>query len=116
MRGAPPNFLSRHGVAPPLENTGGMALGVIEEVTYRAKTITLRAGEGLFLYTDGVTAAMDHADNLFSEARLRECLQRVNGAAPTEVIRDALGAVKRFAAGAEQNDDITTLAIRYLRQ
>jgi sigma-B regulation protein RsbU (phosphoserine phosphatase) len=111
-----PYFLSRHGVAQPLENTGGMALGVMEEVTYRAKTITLRAGEGLFLYTDGVTEAMDNADNLFSEARLKECLQRVNGAAPTEVIRNALAAVKRFVAGAEQNDDITTLAIRYLRQ
>ena len=56
-----------------------------------------------------------YADNLFSEARLKECLQRVNGAAPTEVIRNALEAVKRFATGAEQNDDITTLAIRYLR-
>jgi phosphoserine phosphatase RsbU/P len=111
-----PYFLSRQGVAQPLENTGGMALGVTEDVTYRAKTIALRAGEGLFLYTDGVTEAMDRAGNLFSDLRLQECLQRVNGAASTEVIRNALEAVKQFAAGAEQSDDITTLALRYLRQ
>lgn len=100
----------------PLENTGGMALGVMEDVTYRTKAIALRAGEGLFLYTDGVTEAMDSAENLFSESRLQACLQQVNGVAPTEVIRHALEAVKQFAAGAEQTDDITTLAIRYLRQ
>jgi len=59
---------------------------------------------------------MDCAGNLFTELRLQERLQRVNGAASTEVIRNALEAVKQFAAGAEQSDDITTLALRYLRQ
>ena len=55
------------------------------------------------------------AGNLFTEPRLQACLQQANGAAPTEVIRNALEAVKQFATGAEQSDDITTLAIRYLR-
>ena len=110
-----PFFLSRTGKVQLLENTGGMALGVMEEVIYKAKTIALQAGEGLFLYTDGVTEAMDRAGNLFTEPRLQACLQRANGAAPTEVIGNALEAVKQFAAGAEQSDDITTLAIRYLR-
>ena len=110
-----PFFLSRNGKVQLLENTGGMALGVMEEVVYKAKTVALQAGEGLFLYTDGVTEAMDRAGNLFTEPRLQECLQQANGATPTEVIRRALEAVKRFATGAEQSDDITTLAIRYLR-
>jgi sigma-B regulation protein RsbU (phosphoserine phosphatase) len=110
-----PFFLSGNGRVQLLENTGGMALGVMEEVTFRAKTIVLQAGEGLFLYTDGVTEAMDRAGNLFTEPRLQECLQQANGAAPAEVIRNALEAVKQFATGAEQSDDITTLAIRYLR-
>jgi sigma-B regulation protein RsbU (phosphoserine phosphatase) len=110
-----PFFLSPTGKVQLLENTGGMALGVMEEVIYKAKTIALQAGEGLFLYTDGVTEAMDRAGNLFTEPRLQACLQRANGAAPTEVIGNALEAVKQFAAGAEQSDDITTLAIRYLR-
>jgi anti-sigma regulatory factor (Ser/Thr protein kinase) len=87
---------------------------VLKDTRYRAKTIQLRAGEGLFLYTDGVTEAMDSADNLFSDRRLREFLQRANGSSPTELIRGVLGEVKRFASGAEQSDDITTLAIHYL--
>src|SRR5437773_11200210 len=69
-----PYVLSQHGTVEPLENPGGMALGVLESATYRAKTVRLRVGDGLFLYTDGVTEAMDSAGNLFSERRLQEVL------------------------------------------
>ncbi|HEV8712868.1 MAG TPA: GAF domain-containing SpoIIE family protein phosphatase [Candidatus Binatia bacterium] len=109
----PPYLLSPQGTVIPLDNPGGMALGVRANAPYRAKRIQLRKGESLFLYTDGVTEAMDHAGNLFSERRLQDCLQQVSGAAPLELIRDAVSAVKRFASGAEQSDDITALAIRY---
>jgi anti-sigma regulatory factor (Ser/Thr protein kinase) len=61
-----------------------------------------------------VTEAMDSADNLFSDRRLREFLQRANGSSATELIRGVLGEVKRFSSGTEQSDDITALAIRYL--
>jgi sigma-B regulation protein RsbU (phosphoserine phosphatase) len=56
---------------------------------------------------------MDRADNLFSERRLQQCLQEVSRATPLELIRGAVSAVKRFATGAEQSDDITALAIQY---
>jgi len=108
-----PYVLSQHGTVAPLENPGGMALGVIESATYRAKTVRLRAGDGLFLYTDGVTEAMDSAGNLFSERRLQGVLQRANGLSPAETIQNVVSEVKRFAAGTEQSDDITTLAITY---
>jgi sigma-B regulation protein RsbU (phosphoserine phosphatase) len=111
-----PYLLSQQGEARLLDNTGGMALGVMEDVEYRTKTVAIQAGEGLFLYTDGVTEAMDREGNLFSDRRLRECLQQACATAPTEVIQVALQRVKQFAAGAEQSDDITTLAVRYLRQ
>ena len=109
----PPYVLSSQGVVVPVDNTGGMALGVLENVSYRAKGLQLRAGESLFLYTDGLTEAMDRADNLFSERRLQECLQGVKGVTPAELIRGAVRVVKQFAAGAEQSDDITALAIQY---
>jgi sigma-B regulation protein RsbU (phosphoserine phosphatase) len=111
-----PYVLTREGEAKPVENTGGMALGVMEEAAYGAKKITLRAGDGLFLYTDGVTEAMDGAGTLFSDHRLWRFLQEVNGSPPRELIRRAMGAVKQFTAGAEQSDDITALALQYLRQ
>jgi sigma-B regulation protein RsbU (phosphoserine phosphatase) len=92
-----------------------MAVGVMEDAKYRMKTLRLHTGEGLFLYTDGVTEAMDANGNLFSDDRLQSALQRDQSPPPIEVIRRTLEEVKQFVAGAEQSDDITTLAIRYLQ-
>jgi serine phosphatase RsbU (regulator of sigma subunit) len=110
-----PYLLSRTGQAQFIENTGGMAVGVMGDAKYRMKTLRLHTGEGLFLYTDGVTEAMDANGNLFSEDRLQSALQRDQSPPPMEVIRRTLEEVKQFVAGAEQSDDITTLAIRYLQ-
>lgn len=109
-----PPFLVRAGGAPQaLERTGGIVLGVMENVSYRERRTTLRAGDAIFLYTDGVTEAMDREGALFSEIRLERLLNEASGASPEAVIRRALAAVSDHSAGAAQSDDITTLAIRY---
>jgi sigma-B regulation protein RsbU (phosphoserine phosphatase) len=108
-----PYFVS-HAETRPLRNTGGIALGFTEDVTYRSEKIMLRAGDGLFLYTDGVTEAMDEGENQFSEPRLEEFLQQANGSSATEIIRGAVDQVRRHSAGAPQSDDITILALKFL--
>lgn len=112
----PPYVLFQNGAVEALEQTGGMALGVLEDVTYGTKKVTLRPREEIFLYTDGVTEAMDSAGNLFSDHRLREFLQRAHKLSPTELIHSVVSEVKRFSCGAEQSDDITALALQYLRR
>jgi len=112
----PPYLLSSQGTVVSLDNPGGMALGVRANALYRAKQIQVRTGESLFLYTDGVTEAMDRAANLFSERRLQECLQAIARTTPPELVRGAVDAVKHFAAGAKQSDDITALALQYLQR
>jgi sigma-B regulation protein RsbU (phosphoserine phosphatase) len=97
-----------------LAKTGGMALGVVPDTTYHAKTRQLQAGDQLFLYTDGVTEAMDRAATLFSDRRLREYLTRMHGLSSAVLTRGVLAEVHRFAAGAVQSDDITALAIQYI--
>jgi sigma-B regulation protein RsbU (phosphoserine phosphatase) len=108
-----PYFVS-HAETVPLRNTGGMALGCVKDVNYRSEKITLQAGEGLFLYTDGVTEAMDDKGNQFSEIRLEQFLRQANGASVTEIIRGAVNQVQSHSAGAPQSDDITALALKYL--
>ena len=108
-----PYFIS-HAETRPLRNTGGMALGFTEDVTYRSGKIVLRAGDGLFLYTDGVTEAMDEGENQFSEPRLAEFLHQANGSSATEIIHGAVDQVRRHSAGAPQSDDITALTLKYL--
>jgi phosphoserine phosphatase RsbU/P len=109
----PPYVLRHGGIPEPLEGTGGMVLGAIDTITYRAKHARLQPGDGLFLYTDGVTEAMDCDGQLYSDDRLRRLLRQVNAAAPAQLVRDVIDDVKRHSGSAPQSDDITTLALCY---
>ena len=88
-------------------------LGVMERARYESKSLVLKPGAGLVLYTDGVTEAMDENENLFSERRLEEFLASVNDASPEELTNALVNEVRRFSGGAPQSDDITILALRY---
>lgn len=111
----PPYRLSASGKVEALERTGGLVLGVMEDTPYQTKQTTLRQGDGLFLYTDGITEAMDTQGNLFSDERLQTCLRQTSGASPRDIIRGVVDEVKRFASTAPQSDDMTALALTYLR-
>lgn len=109
----PPYLLSASGEVETLERTGGLVLGVMDDMPYQSKQVTLSTGDSLFLFTDGITEAMDCHDDLFSDARLRAVLRQMHGASSAEIIRGVVSEVERFAAGAPQSDDITALALVY---
>ena len=74
----------------------------------------LRPGDCIFLYTDGVTEALNSGNELYSEARLKAFF---NESAPKDGSLDELLAllhqdIAAFAGGAEQADDITMLLLR----
>ena len=106
-------YLLSNGRIEPLENTAGRVLGVTEGAKYHSNRIILQPGDGLFLYTDGVTEALDQRQNFFSERRLKAFLASVNTMYPEDLTRGLVHEVQRFSAGAAQADDITILALRY---
>jgi serine phosphatase RsbU (regulator of sigma subunit) len=108
----PPYLLRQDGSVERLASTGGTVLGMLEETCYSGRHVVLQPGDAIFLYTDGVTEAMDVAGNLFSEARLRAVLERCGAAPPEGIIRAVIDETSQHSNGAPQNDDITTLAIR----
>ena len=93
----------------------GFPLGVRKKAAYAMERLTLRPGDALYLYTDGVTEAMDEAGELYEEERLASVL---NGMEAGRTMQDILAAVKEdvasHAGAAEQSDDITMLGLRYL--
>jgi len=107
-----PYHLHRGGVSP-LENTGGRALGLVEQSPYVSGRMVLNPGEALLLYTDGVTEAMDPSDTLYSDQRLERFLASNRGSSPRQIISDLVSDVRHFAGAAPQSDDITALALRY---
>jgi sigma-B regulation protein RsbU (phosphoserine phosphatase) len=66
------------------------------------------------LFSDGVTEAMNLADEMFGSARLRDVVSGMRNVATLEELQKTiLGAIENFTRGAKQADDITLLLVRY---
>ncbi len=92
----------------------GCMLGIREDTVFPQEEMELQPEDMLFLYTDGVTEAMDAEGQLYSGEALRECLSQSEASAPLPKILQAVRAsVGSHAAGTVQSDDIAMLALRY---
>jgi len=109
----PPYAVRRSGGVAALDRTGDTVLGIFPGRSYRRGTVELEPGDALLLFTDGVTEAMDSQGELFADARLRRFLEEEAAAQPEVMVRDLVDALKRFADGTPQNDDLTALALSY---
>ena len=110
-----PPYIIEKGVEPvQIESTGGIALGVMEEIEFESATFTASKGDSIFLYTDGVNEAMNEADEEYSYERLEDYLKENSTGSITDMVNKNLESVKEFAGTAPQSDDITVLALRYL--
>ncbi len=110
--GHTPPLVCHAGRYERLEAGSGMVLGGFPGVRYRQQRAMLGEGDLLFLYTDGVTEAMNLQAGLYGEKRLLACLNRTQSAEPRQQITDIEQDVEHFAAGAGQADDITMLAVK----
>jgi sigma-B regulation protein RsbU (phosphoserine phosphatase) len=108
----PPYLLKADGSVQLLEMTNGMALGVMEELDYQMKSIALHSGDGLFLYTDGVTEAFNAAGQIYTDERLAKLLAGSNTHPIKEIVQKVFQDVHEYSTGIEQSDDITILAMR----
>ena len=109
----PPYVIRNNGDIEPLELTGGVMLGVEEDFVYQSGRIVLKEGETLFLYTDGVTEAMDNDDQLFSDARVQKTLARLKQGEIKDILHGVRSEIETFTQGSPQSDDITMLALRF---
>ncbi len=112
--GHPSPFLIRNGVAEDVFTEGSYPVGLVPEAEYTTVCLKLEPSDTLVLFSDGVTEAMDPAEQLFGVPRLKDVLM---GSAPQtpldELQRKVLEAVENFARGASQADDLTLLLVRY---
>jgi sigma-B regulation protein RsbU (phosphoserine phosphatase) len=109
----PPYIIRANGEIEALQLTGGIALGVVEDFSFQSKRIALNEGDTLFIYSDGVTEAMNSEHELFSEARLEAELNRLRDLPVDGIITGVMEAIRRFSGDEPQTDDITVMVIRY---
>lgn len=109
----PPLHLPSGGTpewVPPLNEP---VAGAMAGIRYTTKTMTMGEGDILFIYTDGVTEAMNDKTALYTDGRLFEFTKRCVDASAEEVIHMVDGSLKEFTGAALQSDDITMLALKF---
>jgi sigma-B regulation protein RsbU (phosphoserine phosphatase) len=96
-----------------LQTRPGLMLAFMETALYREDEIALNPGDELFMYTDGITEAMNNEKELFGEDRLGETINHCLDLPLKDFTASVKREIDQFAEGAEQADDITMLALRY---
>lgn len=107
----PPMVLREDGSVDRLVATGTV-VGLMEAATYAEAHATLRPGDLLCGFSDGISEAMTKDDEEFGETRLLAALRAAGGLAPREVIDRIFEAADAFVAGAPQHDDMTLVIAR----
>jgi sigma-B regulation protein RsbU (phosphoserine phosphatase) len=95
-----------------LRNKPCTVLAWMENVKYTENEIILESGDILYLYTDGVTEAMNPDKELFSEKRLIAALDKNSNSSTKNLIDSVKLEIDNYRNGAEQADDITMLALK----
>jgi phosphoserine phosphatase RsbU/P len=106
-----PYVIGSHGVAR-VEGPTGIPVGIEAAYEYETGMYQLARGDALFLYTDGVTEAMNGELELYSDERLLTVLEPLSGSPPKTVVEKVMESVAAFAGDAPQADDIAAMAIR----
>lgn len=93
---------------------GGMALGVMERITLQDDKTTLRPGDLLLLYTDGVTESFSPENDTFGDERLAQIIKKNGSKGVCRLLEILEKNLDEFRAGEPPSDDLTILAIQRL--
>lgn len=90
-----------------LEPDPGIALGLFEDADIREGRIMLSAGEGIVIYTDGVTESINAEKKQFGEKCLAEIVEGSKNGSSKDIVNTIVRSVQSFAGSLPQFDDIT---------
>ncbi|MBR6328006.1 MAG: SpoIIE family protein phosphatase [Alphaproteobacteria bacterium] len=107
----PPLYKTQSGYQY-LEVNRNIILGVRPHYQYESRKLTLKSGERLFLYTDGITEAQDKTFKMFGEERLLKILNQKDMSL-FDTLDHVYKSVKGFVKKAPQSDDITMLIFEF---
>ena len=115
------------GHTPPMvyhKNEGGFSfiknteknpvIGINQSAKFQEYNITLKTDDILFLYTDGITEAMNENEELFGEKRLKFFLDiHPDKKTASQMLVTVTENIKKFVGNAQQSDDMTMLGLIY---
>lgn len=90
-----------------------IVMGVMNGINYSSCEIQLNKGDTIFLYTDGITEALNKNEEFYGEIRLRDKLNSIADISAENILTEVKSDVVLFSNEEPQADDITMLALKY---
>ncbi len=110
-----PIIINKQGKVSSIDVVPNLPLGVLSDYNYIGQQTNIEVGDTLFLYTDGLTEAENTEKMLFGEEQMKHVLSSLTeDNTAKEILGQMQTAVNGFVGEAEQSDDLTMFAIRYL--
>ncbi|MDX1429416.1 MAG: PP2C family protein-serine/threonine phosphatase, partial [Rhodothermales bacterium] len=95
-----------------LEHQPGPAVGILGSAQYKAKEFTLKPGDVMVTYTDGLTEAFNADREMFSDERLIAAVAEGQSGGASSIVQTIRDRLKEFTKDYPQSDDIAIIALR----
>ncbi len=108
----PPLLVHPDGSSEELALTQGIVLGVAPDYDYMENSVDLAPGDSVIFVTDGVTEAMNEAQEPMGIQHVRDYFASSPPTDPESTALAVIDVIREFAGSAPQHDDITCLVLR----
>ena len=109
-------FIMVNGKWSMVNVTPHLPIGVFDDTKYTVQETSIQPDSTIFLYTDGLTEAMNAEHKQFGLERIQAVLDTCADHDPKEILEKITQSVDGFVKHAEQSDDLTMLAIKYFKK
>lgn len=108
----PPLFLPAAGACRTIELPRGMPMGLSTKAVYSTGRFLLGPGDGLLLFTDGITEAADAGGTFYGAERLEALMNEHPTSNAGETVERISREVTAFTGEAPRSDDMALLCVR----
>ena len=92
----------------------GFPLGLFPNVEYEEFTLSTQPGDSIIFFSDGITDAMNDAEEMFGDDRLKALVKKVHHKPASKIADAILAEVGKFQHGRERFDDETVVVLKVL--
>lgn len=108
-----PIIVARKGEKECLEMfTRGVPVGVMKRMRYKQVEETLKPGDVLFLFTDGINEAMTSKQDMYGMDRMKEVIFNSRHLTSEEIMSAVYDDVNKFVGDYKQYDDMTAIILK----
>jgi sigma-B regulation protein RsbU (phosphoserine phosphatase) len=91
---------------------GGLIAGAFEDAAYEQDTVQMKSNDLLFLYTDGLTEALNQDGEEFGASRIMETLKSIASLSVDQIRDELVKRVKEWCSGMSLYDDLTFVVMK----